>query len=104
MSATLVQVGDPDLTKYANAINQLAAGRSNAAGVVTLTANAATTTVTAPNCGAGNRVFLFPCTANAAAIVAATYVQESNVTAGQFIVNHTNNANADKTFFWVALG
>lgn len=104
MSATLVSSGEKDFSKFAFAIKQLAEGRSNAVGTVTLTANAATTTVTAPNCGAGNKVWMFPCTANAAAIVAATYVADADVTKGQFIVHHTNNANADKTFFWVALG
>jgi len=104
VSATVVNTNEQDLTKFAFALQQLAMGRSNAVGSVTLTANAATTTVTAPNCGAGSKVFLFPATANAAAIVAATYVLSANVTAGQFIVTHTNNANADKTFYWVALG
>jgi hypothetical protein len=104
MSAPVLDPNNKDLGKTNQAVNEIGKGRSNAVGVVTLTAGAATTTVAATNCGAGNKVFLFPCTANAAAIVAATYVQEANVTAGQFIVNHTNNANADKTFFWVALG
>lgn len=104
MSAPLVALGEKNLDKYQFAITQLGQGRSNAVGVVTLRANQATTTVTAPNCGAGNSVFLFPATANAAAIVAATYVLASNVTPGQFVISHTNNANTDKTFYWVALG
>lgn len=85
-----------------DAIRQLQQGRSNAVGTVTLTANAASTVVTAPNCGPNSAVFLFPRTANAAAIVAATYV--SAVVAGSFTVTHTNSATADKTFYWVALG
>lgn len=83
-------------------VRQLIEGRSNAVGIVTLTASAASTVVTAPNCGPMSAVFLMPTTANAAAIVAAMYV--SAVAAGSFTVTHTNNANADKTFFWVALG
>lgn len=85
-----------------NAIRQLMEGRSNAVGSVTLRASQTTTVVTAPVCGANSAVFLFPTTANAAAIVAATYV--SSVASGTFTVTHTSNGNTDKTFFWVALG
>ncbi len=102
MSGTIVHLAEKDPLKQNQAIRDLFAGRSNAVGTVTLTANAASTVVTAINCGAGSRVFLFPTTANAAAIVAATYV--SSVGQGTFTVTHTNNANADKTFFWVCLG
>lgn len=104
MSAPVVQPGEKDLGRYAFAIKQLGEGRSNAVGTVTLRASQTTTTVAAPNCGAGNIVLLFPATANAAAIVAATYVDAATVTPGQFIITHTSNVNADKTFFWVALG
>jgi 3-deoxy-D-arabino-heptulosonate 7-phosphate (DAHP) synthase len=102
MSGTLVHIAEQDQVKQNQAIRDLFAGRSNAVGTVTLTAGAASTAVTAINCGAASRVFLFPKTANAAAIVAATYV--SSVGQGTFTITHTNNANADKTFFWVALG
>lgn len=104
MSAPIVQAGEKNLDRYQFAIKQLGEGRSNAVGVVTLRASQTTTTVPAPNCGAGNVVLLFPATANAAAIVAATYVPAATVTPGQFIVSHTSNANADKTFYWIALG
>lgn len=104
MSAPVVQVGEKNLDRYQFAIKQLGEGRSNAVGVATLRASQTTTTVPAPNCGAGNAVFLFPATANAAAIVASAYVLEANVTKGQFIITHPSNANADKTFYWVALG
>ncbi len=104
MSAPVVQVGEKNLDRYQFAIKQLGEGRSNAVGVATLRASQTTTTVDAPNCGAGNTVFMFPATANAAAIVASTYVLEADVTKGQFIITHPSNANADKTFYWVALG
>lgn len=104
MSAPVVSPRADVPQDVAFAIKQLGEGRSNAVGVVTLAAGAGTTTVTAPNCGAGNKVFLFPCTANAAAIVAATYVAEADVTKGQFVVTHTNNANSDKTFFFACFG
>ena len=104
MSAPVVGTFEKDLTKYAAAIKELGQGRTNAAGTVTLRASQATTTVPAPNCGEGNAVFLFPATANAAAVVASTYVLASNVTSGQFIVTHPSNVNTDKTFYWIALG
>lgn len=104
MSAPVVGTFEKDLTKYAAAIKELGQGRTNAAGTVTLRASQTTTTVPAPNCGGDNAIFLFPATANAAAIVASTYVLTSNVTPGQFIVTHPSNGNADKTFYWVALG
>ena len=104
MSAPVVGTFEKDLTKYAQAIKELGQGRSNAIGTVTLRASQTTTTVSAPNCGVGNSIFLFPATANAAAIVAATYVLASNVTPGQFIITHTSNANTDKIFMWAALG
>lgn len=104
MSGIVLHHTERNLGRIVFAINELVKGRSNATGTVTLTANAGTTTVSAPNCGPGSAVFLFPTTANAAAIVAATYVREQDVTDGQFIVTHTNNANVDKTFFYVCLG
>ena len=102
MSGVILHIAEKDQTRQNQAIRDLFAGRSNAVGTVTLTANAASTVVTAINCGAGSRVFLMPTTANAAAIVAATYV--SSVGQGTFTITHTNNANADKTFFWAAFG
>lgn len=104
MSAPVVGTFEKDLTKYAAAIKELGQGRSNAVGTVTLRASQTTTTVDATNCGAGNVVFLFPATANAAAIVATTYVLASNVTPGQFIITHPSSVSTDKTFYWVALG
>lgn len=101
-SGLYLSPAERDPLKQNTAIRQLIEGRSNAVGSVTLTANAASTVVTAPTCGPQSAVFLCPTTANAAAIVAATYV--SAVAAGTFTITHTNNANADKTFYWVCLG
>lgn len=97
-----LSAAEKDPIKQNAAIRQLIEGRSNAVGSVTLAANAGSTVVTAVNCGASSAVFLFPTTANAAAIVAATYV--GTVAAGTFTVTHTNNANADKIFYWIAVG
>ncbi len=104
MAGQTLDPSERDLFRIVMAVRQLMEGRSNATGTVTLTANAATTTVSAPNCGAGSAVFLFPRTANAAAAVPTTYILAANVTAGQFVVSHANDAQTDKTFSWVALG
>jgi len=102
MAGNIPHLQEVSQVRQNQALRDLFAGRSNAVGTVTLTANAASTVVTAINCGKDSKVFLFPKTANAAAIVAATYV--SAVANGTFTVTHTNSATADKTFFWVALG
>lgn len=101
-SGLSINAAEKDTRRQNHILRQLIEGRSNAVGTVTLTANAASTVVTAPTCGINSAVFLFPTTANAAAIVAATYV--GTVASGTFTVTHTNNANADKTFFFVCLG
>lgn len=104
MTAVVLNPAEKDLYKITQGINQLAEGRSNAVGSVTLRASQTTTTVSAPNCAAGSHVFLFPRTANAAAVVATTYVLSTNVTKGQFIITHASDADVDQTFSWVALG
>lgn len=102
MSVLIVQREEKDLTKFALAVQQLAAGRSNAVGECTLTASDTSTVVTAVNCGPESVVLLSPLTANAAAAVATTYV--SAVAAGSFTLTHANNSQTDKTFGFVCIG
>lgn len=85
-------------------INQLAQGRSNAVGTVTLTHDGATTTttVTANTCGPNSAVFLSPTTAHAATALSGTYI--SAVAAKSFTITHAATSNSDVTFYWVALG
>lgn len=92
------------LPRVVQAVIQLMAGRNNAAGSCTLTNGVTTTLVSAPNCAKGSRVFLFPETLNAAAIVTGTYVLRANVDNGAFMVTHPNTANVDQDFSWIALG
>jgi hypothetical protein len=93
---------EQDLAKYALALQQLAMGRSNATGTVTLTASATSTVVTPQNCAAGSAVFLFPKTANAAGALSTTYV--GTVAKQSFTITHANTATVDRTFFYVCLG
>ena len=86
------------------AISQLAQGRSNAVGTATLTANAATTTITAVACGSGATPILTATTANAAAEIGAGTLYVGTVSNGSFVVTHANNAQTDRTFKWAAIG
>jgi len=102
--STALSPAESEPYRIVNAIRQLAAGRSNAAGSVTLAANAPSTAVAAPNCAAASQVFLFPKTAHAAAELAAGGCYVSAVANGSFTVTHANNAQADRTFAYVCLG
>lgn len=104
MTATIVSPQEKDLTKFAFSIQQLAEGRSNATGSVTLTANVTTTTVTAPTCGAGSVPLLIPLTLNAAAEIGNGTLFISAVASKSFTITHANNGQTDRTFGWVAIG
>lgn len=83
-----------------NAEYQLAAGQRQLCGTKTLTASAASTTISDDALPSGAIVFLFPRTANAAAALATTY--QSASAKGSITLTHANNAQTDKTFNWVA--
>jgi hypothetical protein len=102
MSGFSVSSQEKDPSKFALAIQQLYAGRSNATGSVTLAAGATSTTVTAENCAAQCAVFLFPKTANGAAALATTFI--NSVGKQSFTISHANNAQTDRSFFYVCLG
>ncbi len=104
MTAPALAPCERDLFRIVNVVIALMQGRSNATGGITLDANATSTTVTAPNCGAGSAVFLFPSTAHAASELAGGSLYVSSVAAGSFTIAHANNAQPDRTFFYVALG
>jgi hypothetical protein len=97
-----VSTAEKDPAKFAVAIQQLYAGRSNATGTVTLAAGAASTVVNPPNCALQSAVFLFPKTANAAAALATTFI--NSVGKQSFTISHANNAQTDRSFFYVCLG
>ena len=97
-----VSTAEKDPAKFAVAIQQLYAGRSNATGTVTLAAGADSTVVNPPNCAPQSAVFLFPKTANAAAALATTFI--NSVGKQSFTISHANNAQTDRSFFYVCLG
>jgi hypothetical protein len=104
MTALVLAPDETDRRKINTAINQLAQGRSNAVGTVTLAAGAAATVVAAGNCGAGSVVLLSPLTAHAAAELGAGTLYVSAVANGSFTLAHANNAQSDRTFGFVAIG
>jgi hypothetical protein len=104
MSGPTLSAEERDLARIVRAVRQLAEGRSNAVGSFTLAAGVASTVVTAPTCGAGASVLAFPRTANAAAEVGNGTMFIGTVANGSFTVSHANNAQADRTFMYAALG
>ena len=102
------------LITLAAAINRHNRGKSNFAvdqagdGTlkVTLTANAASTTVTDERLSYYSAVVFDPMTANAAAELAAgtLYVTQTNRMNGAFTLTHANAASADRTFRMAILG
>ena len=104
MTALVLARDEKDPRRINTAINELAKGRSNAVGTVTLLPNAASTTVTAKNCGAGSVVLLSALTAHAAAELGNGTVYVSAVANGAFTLAHASNAQNDRTFGYVCLG
>jgi hypothetical protein len=104
MTVRVPGLNEKDLTAFAAAIQQLAAGRSNAVGVVTLTASATSTTKTDKNCAAGTVPILVPTTANAAAALGTTYIPTATVSNGSFVIQHASAASVDRTFLYALHG
>lgn len=98
-------------------VNGIMQGRTNNYGTVTLSANAASTTVTETRGRIGsNAVILFmPTTANAAAEIGngTMYVPTATILplgaddSGNnptFVIQHANNAQTDRTFRYIIVG
>lgn len=102
MPVRLPNAATTRLLDLIEAIRQIAEGRGNAGGVVTLTANQATTTVTATVIGRDAHIGLMPTTANAAAEIGAGTMYVSAQATGSFTLTHANNAQADRSFRWSA--
>ncbi len=83
-------------------VNGLMDGKHNATGTVTLTASAATTTLTDASIGRNTKVIMVPTTANAAA--ATPYQTFPNAANGTAVMNHANNAQTDRDFGYVLQG
>lgn len=102
MSGNVPALTERNPVRIVQAIRDLFAGRSNAVGQFTLTANTTTTTVTAPNASVASKITFGAKTANAAAATANMYI--SAQAQGSFTVTHANNAQTDRTFHYHAFG
>jgi len=88
--------------KIADALNRALLGKLNNTGLVTLTANSTTTTLTDSRIGKDSVILLQPTTANAAAAITNVYFGtpgDQTVT-----INHANNAQTDRTFKYIVIG
>jgi hypothetical protein len=92
------------LRRTAEALALVMAGKINCVVDVTLTANAASTTLKDPRIGYFSAILLMPMTANAAAALATTYVLQTGMLKGSAVISHANDTHADKTFRAVILG
>jgi hypothetical protein len=95
---------DRDIAK---AVNQALQGKINSVFTVTLTHDAASTTVNDPRIGSNTAIILFPQTAHAAAEMGngTLYIDPANYTLKtSFVITHANNAQTDRTFSVVILG
>lgn len=104
MTAYVPGITETDLKKIVLALQQLAAGRSNAVGTITLATGVATTVVTDKNCAAGSTPLLTPVTANAAAEVGNGTIYVSAVANGSFTLTHASSSITGRTFLYALHG
>lgn len=107
MTAYVPGVTETDLKKIILAIQQLAGGRSNAVGSVTLNTGSATTIVTPTQSGMiapGSQPIFTATTAAAAAELASGAMYVSSVAKDTFTITHTNSATTGRTFLYAILG
>ena len=93
-----------EIRKLVDSINNIIKGRTENVGQVTLTANAASTTVTNDNISEDSEIMLSPKTANAAAALSTTYIPEATILNGSFVIQHANNAQTDRDFGYAWVG
>lgn len=92
------------LVRLSVQVDQIMNGKHRAIGAVTLTAAAATTTVTDARVGGNSKITYSPTTANASAEIGAGTIYVSAKNEGSFVVTHANNAQADRTFDYTISG
>jgi hypothetical protein len=92
--------------RFWESYNQLRKGKTENVGEITLTANAATTTINDSRLSIQSFIGFDPQTANAAAELAAgtMYVLLANRAEGVFTITHANNAQTNRSFFYAIIG
>lgn len=86
------------IQKVSTFLNNMLRGKLNCITTLTLTANAASTTLTDSRISHQSVIALTPTTANAAAALATTYQVDTGRVAGSRVFTHANNAQTDRTF------
>ncbi|CCE00930.1 hypothetical protein [Bradyrhizobium sp. STM 3809] len=104
MTAYVPGITETDLKKIILALQQLAAGRSNAVGSVTLAPGVSTTTVADKNCSAGSTPILTATTPSAAAELGNGTIYVSAVGNGAFTLTHAASTASARTFLYALLG
>jgi hypothetical protein len=104
MTAYVPGITETDLKKIILALQQLAAGRSNAVGSVTLATGTSTTVVADKNCSAGSTPILTAGSASAAVELGNGTIYVSAVANGSFTLTHASSAAATRTFLYSLLG
>ena len=91
------------MRRIVGAVNRQNSGRMNVTlETFTLTANAATSTLTDARISAQSFIAFMPQTANAAAALGGLFV--TNRLKGSATINHANNAQTDRTFTVLIIG
>lgn len=103
MTISVPSINETNQKTINTAIQQLAQGRSNAVGTVTLAATGTTTTVTDTNCAVGSSPILTPTNGAAATEFGAGLWFISAVANGSFTIVH-NAGVAGRTFRYAILG
>jgi len=87
-------------------VNRMNRGGISCTGEVTLTANAATTTLTDDRLAVGSVLVFDPMTANAATELygGTMYILEANRNNKSWVITHANNAQTDRTFVYAIIG
>jgi hypothetical protein len=107
MTVYVPSINEADLKKIILSLQQLAAGRSNATGTVTLAMNSATTVVTPSQSGmiaAASQPIFTAMTQVAAAELASGNMYVASVGVNTFTIAHTNSATANRRFLYAILG
>jgi hypothetical protein len=95
---------DERINDIARVVNSAMQGKINAVGDVTLTANAASTTLTDARIGPNSFIYFMPKTANAAAEIGAGGFYVSARTDGSATLTHANGASVDRSFAYLVIG
>jgi hypothetical protein len=94
------------MRRVLEALQALRLGKTANVGEFTLTANAASSTLSDIRISPQSVIAWHPRTANAAAEIAAgtMFITDANMSNGSAIVTHANNAQADRSFRYAVIG